>query len=111
MALKSYVSDNGLPRAVATVDALPSHAFVGHLCYVESEDAIYRFNGESYAVVSSSDDGAITVQGYPGYSKFPSNATVGQLAYSTIKASKGLYVYNGSSWDKLALASEITTTS
>lgn len=108
-----YVSEHGLPRAVATYDDLPAVAFVGYLCYVKESDSIYYYNGEEYDVVIgaaasaySMDGGEVVVTVYTGKSSFPSDATTGQLAFSTNASSKGLYVYTGSSWEKLALSTE-----
>lgn len=111
--MKCYVSENGLPRAVATVDALPPAAFVGYLCYVEETDAIYRFDGTEYAAVSADGGGenalgstVLTIPTYSGKSSFPENPTTGTLAFSTNAQSKGAYVFDGTDWEQLSVVSQ-----
>lgn len=102
-----YVSEHGLPRAVATIADLPKNAFVGHLCYVKATNTIYSYDGNSYSVATESGGGGAVsvVSTYNGKSNFPSNATAGQLAFSTNASTRGLYVYNGTTWEQVAITS------
>lgn len=109
MAQKCYVTDNGLPRAVATSDDLPSNAFVGHTCYVEGGDdaGLYVYDGTEYdAVVSSGDGGGSdsatgSVPVYATVSALPAAADqeAGDMAYVT--STKAIYFSDGTNWSKL----------
>lgn len=105
---KAYVSDCGLPKAVATKAALPANAYVGHTCYVEAvaDAGLYVYNGSSYdAVVSSggggADDGDVTLPVYATTTALPAAAdqTEGDLCYVT--STKAVYVSDGTNWFKM----------
>lgn len=113
---KAYVSDCGLPKAVATKAALPTNAYVGHTCYVEAvaDAGLYVYNGSSYdAVVSSGDSSDETVEAIelPVYATvggatnpLPLDVPIGSIAY--VSGTSAVYVRtteteNSNSWQKL----------
>lgn len=116
--MKSYVSDNGLPRAVKTASDLPANAYVGYVCEVESGDGAgpYVFNGTEYDAISISGDsgGGETATDYvavPTHTSIsgatdplPADAPEGSLSY--VKGSvHAPYIKTNSAWVKLNAAS------
>jgi len=128
MAQKCYVTDNGLPRAVPTIDKLPKNAFIGYTCYVESgETGLYLYTGEEgYIAIEFGDrleqtnkddtdagvDGpksiakmSATANALPTYttvSALPADAESDALGY--VSSTKAVYRYSGSGWTKVAPA-------
>lgn len=109
---KAYVSDNGLPRSVATTDKLPSNGFVGATVYCEGDQNLYVFTGEEYAAVGGGGGGgggggtsgniASTGQ-LPLFDKvgsLPAAAALGTLAY--VESTAAAYLKVGQTWKKLA---------
>lgn len=109
---KSYVSENGLPRAVATKAALPKNAFVGHLCYVEAvaDQGLYQYNGASYDAVVTSSGSDEPVSGdlvISSADELPGTPDDGQLSFLT--TDDRAYFYDGTNWKKIAVSSDIPT--
>ncbi|MBQ9873806.1 MAG: hypothetical protein IJM30_05035 [Thermoguttaceae bacterium] len=118
ITVKSYVAEHGLPRAVATVSALPANAFVGFLCYVEGGEGagLYQYDGSDYEQVvsasggsgsgSGSGSGVVALTVYATVSgstnPLPADAAEGSLAY--VSGTHAAYVKTNSAWTKLNAA-------
>lgn len=104
---KAYVSDNGLPRSVATTANLPTSGFVGATVYCEGDQNLYVFTGTEYAAVgggsgggsgSSSSSGQLPV--FDKVASLPADAASGTLAYA--ESTDAAYLKVGQTWKKLA---------
>jgi hypothetical protein len=107
---KAYVSDNGLPRSVATTANLPANGFVGATVYCEGDQNLYVFTGEEYAAVGGGGGGGGGTSGniastgqLPLFDKvgsLPAAAALGTLAY--VESTAAAYLKVGQTWKKLA---------
>ena len=102
----SRVTTYGLPASVASVEALPSHAYDGYLCFVQDE-GWYGFDGEEYQLIAAiggagalgSASDVLSVPVYDKVADFPDAGNEGSVAYA--KSTKALYLDNGTAWKKL----------
>ncbi len=107
--MKIRVTDNGLPRSVATTDELPETAYLGALIFCEADSTLYVYNGEEFAAVTSVEtgetSGSTNVSQLTVYSKvgdLPSEgATEGAFVY--VESTKAPYLYTGSAWKKVGV--------
>lgn len=112
----SRVTNHGLPASVASIEALPSHAYDGYMCFVQGE-GWYGFDGEEYQLIAavgegslgavSSSSDSLLVPAYDKVADFPEAGNDGAVVYA--KSTKALYLDNGTAWKKLATTEEAGT--
>ena len=111
----SRVTNHGLPASVASIEALPAHAYDGYMCFVQDE-GWYGFDGEEYQLIaaiggsgglSGATSDALIVPAYDKVSDFPEAGNDGSVAYA--KSTKARYLDNGTAWKKLATTEDAGT--
>lgn len=110
--MTARISDNGLPRSIATTNDFPDGAYLGALIFCEADKTLYVYNGEEYEAVTSvaseetEETSSITqltvvakVADLP--SEEGDGAVEGALVFVT--STKAPYVYTGSAWKKVTI--------
>lgn len=110
---KAYVSDNGIPRSVATVEKLPNRGFVGATVFCEGDQNLYVFTGDEYITVGSGEGGSggggavssgVTLQVIDKVASLPGDAAQGTLAY--VDSTDAVYCKVGANWKKMAFTED-----